>query len=109
MLETPDKIGYAIWDNKDFMIPEEFLLDENSKIQDALNVFYNAGGYDFFKVINPEKYATNWLNFIGALYSDIEVGKYKSDGNHYVIPLSENERISLVEQGVPEIFTKDFK
>ena len=108
MLETPYEIGYAIWDDEDFMIPEEFLLNENSNIQDALNVFYKAGGFDFFKVVNPEKYATNWLNFIGDLYSDIEYGKYKSNGKPYVIPLSENERLSLIEQGVPEIFTKDF-
>lgn len=109
MLEVPDKLGYAIWDNKDFIIPKEFDLNENSKIQDALRVFYAAGGYDFFKVVNPAKYASNWLDFIGNLYSDIEDGKYKSDGKHYSIPLSEDKRISLIEQGVPEIFTKDFK
>ena len=108
MLELHDKIGYAIWDDKDFALPKEFKLNENSKLQDALRVFYEAGGYDFFKVDNPEKYASNWLDFIGDLYTDIEDGKYKSDGNHYSIPLSENERMSLIEQGVPEIFTKDF-
>lgn len=108
MLEVPDKLGYAIWDDKSFTIPKEFVLNENSKIQDALRVFYDAGGYDFFKVINPAKYATKWLDFIGGLYSDIEDGKYHSDGKHYSIPLSEDKRISLIEQGVPEIFTKEF-
>ena len=39
-----------------------------------------AGGYDFFEAINPEKYASNWLNFMGGLYSEIENGKYKPDG-----------------------------
>ena len=108
MLEVPDKIGYAMWNEKDFSIPKEFELNENSKLQDALRVFYAAGGYDFFKVVNPAKYASNWLDFMGDLYSDIEDGKYKSDGNDYSIPISENERISLIEQGVPEIFTKVF-
>ena len=108
MLEIPDKIGYAIWDDIDFIIPKEFDLNENSKIQDALRVFYAAGGFDFFKVINPAKYASNWLEFMGNLYSDIEDGKYKSDGSHYTIPISENDRDSLMEQGVPEIFTKDY-
>lgn len=108
MLEEPDKIGYAIWDDKDFTMPKEFELNENSMLQDALKVFYAAGGYDFFKVVNPAKYASNWLDFMGVLYSAIEDGKYKSDGTHYSIPISENERISLIELGVPEIFTKDF-
>ena len=108
MLEVPDKIGYAMWDDIDFIIPKEFELNENSKIQDALRVFYAAGGFDFFKVINPAKYASNWLEFMGNLYSDIENGKYKSDGSHYTIPISENDRDSLMEQGVSEIFTKDY-
>lgn len=33
---------------------------------------------------------------------------YNADGKHYTIPLNENERNSLIEQGVLEIFTKDF-
>ena len=107
MIELPDKLGYAIWDDKDFIIPKEFDLSENSKIQDALRVFYAAGGYDFFKVVNPAKYASNWLEFIGNLYADIEDGKYQSDGTHYSVPLSEDKRMSLIEQGVPEIFTRD--
>ena len=109
MIEEADKLGYATWDDKDFIIPEEFHLDENSKLGDALRVFYEAGGYDFFKVINPAKYADNWLMFMGDLYADIEDGKYQSDGKHYTIPLNENERNSFMEQGVPEIFTKDFE
>lgn len=107
MLEAPDKIGYATWDDKDFVLPEEFSLNENSKLQDALKVFYGAGGTDFFQIVNPEKYASNWLEFMGNLYSDIVDGKYKSEGKPYSLPLSERERISLIEQGVPEIFVKE--
>ena len=108
MLETSDKVGYEEWDSADFFIPDELILKNNSSLADALRVFYAAGGYDFFKVINPEKYATNWLDFIGGLYADIEDGVYKPDGKHFIFPLSEAQRASLVEQGVPEKFTSDF-
>lgn len=108
MLETPEMVGYAEWDNADFVIPSEFVLYENSSLADALRVFYAAGGYDFFKVVDPEKYASNWLEFIGGLYADIEDGVYKPDGGRFVFPLSEQERVSLIEQGVPEKFTSDF-
>lgn len=112
MLETPDKIGYYEWDSADFVIPSEFILGNNSSLADALRVFYAAGGYDFFKVADPEKYASNWLEFIGGLYADIENGVYKPDDNsdngHFVFPLSEEKRNSLIEQGVPERFTSDF-
>lgn len=107
MKEEADKLGYAMWDDKDFTIPKEFHLDDNSTMQDALKVFYGAGGYDFFRVENPDKYAARWLDFIGDLYSDIVDGKYESDGKPYSIPLSENEKEVLREQEVPEIFTED--
>lgn len=108
MLEIPDKVGYAEWDNADFVVPKEFLLDESSSLADALNVFYKAGGYDFFKVVNPAKYADRWLEFIGSLYAEIEDDVYKPDGGHFTFPLSEEQRQSLIEQGVPERFTSDF-
>ena len=108
MLEVPDKIGYEDWDRDYFTIPGEFVLENNSTLADALRVFYAAGGYDFFKVIDPEKYASNWLEFIGSLYADIEDGVYKQNGGHFVFPLSEEQRNSLIEQGVPEKFTSDF-
>lgn len=108
MLETPDKVGYVEWDNDDFVIPNEFFLIADSSLAEALTVFYAAGGYDFFKVVDPEKYASAWLEFIGGLYADIEDGVYKPDGVHFTFPLSEDERRSLIEQGVPEKFTSDF-
>ena len=55
--------------------------------------------------------------FLHALIADIvgkitdvlyiEDGKYQSDGSHYSVPLSEDKRMSLIEQGVSEIFTRD--
>lgn len=82
MIERVDKIGYEEWDSPRFIVPKNFYLDENSKLHEAIKVFYLAGGFDFFKVINPEKYATNWLDFVGN---------------------------SLIMQGVPEIFTNDIE
>ena len=108
MLETPDKIGYEEWDRADFVIPNEFILGNNSSLADALRVFYAAGGYDFFKVTDPEKYASDWLEFVGNLYADIEDGVYKPDGGRFVFPFSEEQRTSLIEQGVPEKFTSDY-
>ena len=108
MLEAPDKVGYEEWDRADFVIPNEFVLGGNNSLADALRVFYAAGGYDFFKVTDPEKYASGWLEFIGYLYADIEGGVYKPDGGRFVFPLSEEQRCSLIEQGVPEIFTDGF-
>lgn len=108
MLETADKVGYAEWDNADFVVPKELLLDESSGLADALRVFYAAGGYDFFKVVDPGKYADRWLEFIGSLYADIEDDVYKPDGGHFTFPLLEDQRQSIIEQGVPKIFTEDF-
>ena len=42
---------------------------------------------------------------MGGLYLDIEEGKYKADGKFHKIPLSDEDRMSLKEQGVPELFT----
>ena len=107
MLEIPERVNYGEWDNHDFIIPAELLLTDNSFLHEAIQVFYKAGGYNFFKVINPEKYASKWLDFVGGLYSDIEEGKYKTDGKFHKIPLSDEDRMSLKEQGVPELFTDD--
>lgn len=81
VLETADKVGYKEWDDSQFVIPKAFYLDENSKLHEAITVFYMAGGYDFFEVINPKKYASNWLNFMGDLYSEIENGNTSQMAN----------------------------
>ena len=40
----------------------------------CLRIFFEGvdGEFDFFKVINPKKYASNWFDFIGNLYTEIE-------------------------------------
>ncbi len=40
--------GYLDWDENDFKLPEKFRLDDDSTLAEAINVFYAAGGYDFF-------------------------------------------------------------
>ncbi len=107
MIETSDKVCYAEWDNPEFVLPQNLQLNQNSKLHEAINVFYLAGGFDFFKVIDPEKYASNWLDFVGALYAEIEDGVYETDGEYHKNPLTEEQRVSLIVQGVPEIFTGD--
>lgn len=107
MLEIPERINYEEWDNHAFIIPTELQLTENHFLHEAIQVFYKAGGYDFFHVIHPEKYATKWLEFMGDLYADIVEDKYKSDGRFHKNPLSYEDRMSLKEQGVPELFTED--
>ncbi len=105
MVEIPERLNYAEWDDVDFVLPKELNLKENSFLHEAICVFYTAGGYDFFKVVNPKKYATRWLDFVGELYSAIVAGKYKKHFIDYENPLSESDRNSLIEQGVPNIFT----
>lgn len=107
MLEYENTLGYSEWDSNNFTIPKEYQLNENNRLHEALNVFYGAGGYDFFKVVNPKKYASAWLDFMSGLYSDIVSGKYQSDNSHHCIPLSDSQRASLAKQGVPEVFIKD--
>lgn len=98
---------YGEWDREGFVIPEEFRLDENSKLHEAIHVFYSVGGYDFFRVTDPEQYAANWLDFLGCLYSEIDEGKYESDGQLHKNPLCDEQRKTLAAQGVPEIFAAD--
>lgn len=107
MEEIYDRLNYAEWDESGFEIPEEYLLTDHSFLHEALNVFYAAGGYDFFKVVRPEKYADKWLDFIGKLHWEIYSGKYVSDGMVHENPLDGKKRKSLREQGVPDIFTGD--
>ena len=99
---------YEKWDAKDFSLPAEWQLREESSLGEALRVFYQAGGYDVFKVVEPKLYADNWLEFVGMLYSDIDGGRYARGERHFRFPLSEETRRELTEQGVPELFTSDF-
>ena len=105
MLEIPERLNYAEWDDVNFTLPQELILKENSFLHEAIYVFYASGVYDFFRVVNPQKYATRWLDLVGELYSAIVAGKYKKDFNDYENPLSESDRNTLIEQGVPNIFT----
>ena len=102
-----ESLKYAQWDNDNFIIPEELMLDDKSYLHEAIEVFYKAGGSDFFDVDNPDECAANWLDFIGELYSDIEEGKNKPDGKKQKNPLSEKQRLVLKEQGVPDLFLDD--
>lgn len=70
-------------------------------------MFYSAGGYEFFNVIDPKNYSNKWLNFVGNLYSKIDNNKYSSIGKKYSIPLTELQKQELLDRGVPEIFLVD--
>lgn len=48
-----ERYNFCEWDEETFKLPDEYLLDENSDLAEALNVFYSAGGYDFFNVMEP--------------------------------------------------------
>lgn len=103
-----DDYPYAAWDRADFRLPEEWRLSEASTLADALYVFYAAGGYDFFEVVDADCYASNWLDFVGGLYAAVEEGVYRKGDGHFRFPLSEEIRHSLIGQGVPPVFTTDF-
>ena len=109
MEEIPERLNYAEWDSEDHVVPDDFLLTDKSFLHEALRVFYAAGGYDFFKVVRPEKYADNWIGFVGRLYADIESGRFAPDGKHHALSVSDEERRSLREQGVPSVFTEDIQ
>ena len=100
---------FAEWDDEDFILPEELVLTDDSYLHEAIEVFYKAGGFSFFQVIDADQYSPNWLDFVGGLYSDIEEGKYKPDGNCHKNPLSDFKKQVLTEQGVPEIFIEDLR
>ena len=92
------------WDETTFITPNEYLLDENNDLADALNVFYSAGGYDFFCVVDPKYYASNWLDFVGNLYREIMAGRYRSNGKRFVVPLTDAQKEELSRRGVPKVF-----
>ncbi|MCM1091830.1 MAG: hypothetical protein NC092_01750 [Butyrivibrio sp.] len=97
------------WDKAGFVIPNEYILGDDSELADALKVFYDAGGYDFFNVVEPEYYADNWLEFIGNLYAEIDEGKYIIGNKSYQIPLSEAQKRELSDRGVPSVFVSDVR
>lgn len=98
---------YYEWDKDSFVFPSEWVLDNESDLGSALKVFYAAGGYDFFNVIDPEYYASNWLDFVGDLYAEIMDDKYLPGSTKYVIPLTDAQKQELAERGVPEVFVTD--
>ena len=104
--KTP-RCRYYEWDEDDFRLPQEYQLHEKSDLADALNVFYAAGGTDFFQVEDPEQYASAWQDFLGNLYVQIEKGEFVPSGKTYTVPLSEKQRRNLRERGVPDVFLTD--
>ena len=83
-------------------------MKEIDKLKLVREIRWNlAGGFDFFKVTNPEKYASNWLDFIGNLYSEIENEIYETDGKYHKNPLTDEQRESLIIQGVHKLFIND--
>ncbi len=102
-----DHYNYYQWDEPDFVLPYEFKLDENSSLEDALRVFWTAGGLDFFNVMEPKYYADNWVDFIGNLYTSIDNGEFSVKGTGYKIPLPNKTKKELTERGVPLVFLTD--
>ena len=107
MEEVSYRVNYGEWDKVGFEVPAECVLTEENSLYDAVKAFYLAGGYDFFKVVDPRKYGERWLEFIGNLYVEIDHGMYKEDGLNRENPLDAQKRKDLCEQGVPDIFTRD--
>ena len=101
------KCKFYEWDEATFVLPDKYILDDNSDLADALNVFYLAGGHDFFNVVDPEYYASNWLDFMGKLYSDIVDERYVAIGKKFIVPLIDRQKQELFERGVPEVFVTD--
>lgn len=95
------------WDEPDFVLPDEFKLDENSSLENALRVFWSAGGLDFFNVCDTKYYSWDWLDFIGDLYNRIENEEFTANGTTYKIPLPSKTKQELLERGVPAVFLTD--
>ena len=104
-----NKCKYYEWDEATFVIPKEFQLGISSELADALNVFWSAGGLDFFNVNDPKYYASNWLEFMGAMYSKIADGEFVAIDKTYHVPLSDEQKEELVRRGVPAVFITDLK
>lgn len=106
MSET-EKCKYYEWDEPNFVLPEKFHLKEKGNLADALNIFWSAGGLDFFNVVDPRYYASNWLEFIGTLYCKIECGEFVATDKSYYVPISNDQKMELASRGVPTVFITD--
>jgi len=99
-----NKYKYYEWDEEKFVIPQKYYLKINADLADALNVFWSAGGFDFFNISNPKYYSQNWLDFISTLYNRINNGEFIINNKIYIIPLSDKQKEELSNRGVPSIF-----
>lgn len=98
---------YYEWDENDFVLPEKYQLGKNASLVEALNVFWSAGGLDFFNVTDPRYYASNWLDFLGMLYRRIADGEFVVSTQEYTVPLTAQQKEELLDHGVPAIFVTD--
>lgn len=98
---------YYEWDEPSFVLPEKYNLEEKRDLADALNIFWAVGGLDFFNVANPKYYASNWLDFVGTLYREIESGVFVATDKSYHVPISTEEKMELASRGVPVVFITD--
>ena len=109
-MERDGYCGHFEWDEPGFEVMRQYILTGGSTLEDALEVFYSAGGYDFFNVVDPRYYGDCWLEFIGNLYREIDDGKYAPSGKpykRYAIPLTEEQKRELSSRGVPDVFVTD--
>ena len=109
-MERDGYCGHFEWDEPGFEVMRQYILTGGSTLEDALEVFYSAGGYDFFNVVDPRYYGDRWLEFIGNLYREIDDGKYAPSGKpykRYAIPLTEEQKRELSSRGVPDVFVTD--
>ena len=70
-MSSKGKCKYYEWDDVAFVLPTRFSLAEKQDLAEALEIFWSAGGLDFFNVVDPRYYASNWLKFIGTLYQKL--------------------------------------
>ncbi|MBQ8198166.1 MAG: hypothetical protein IJZ76_01915 [Lachnospiraceae bacterium] len=104
-----NKCKYYEWDESNFVLPDKFKLENNSDLADALNIFWSVGGLDFFNVVDPRYYASNWLEFVGALYCKIECGEFVVTDKVYYVPINAEQKNELASRGVPAIFITDLQ
>lgn len=106
-MSATEKCKYYEWDEPNFVLPDKFNLEEKSDLADALDIFWSAGGLDFFNVVDPKFYASNWLEFMGSLYYKIECGEFVATDKTYHVPISNEQKKELVSRNVPDVFITD--